>query len=331
MNLKHIIVLLLIAPITAFAQKDFIRFSGKIENRNGDSIMILSNVSTLKVLKVDQNGYFSDTLKADADLYALSDQKEMTTIFLKNGFDLNVKFDGKQFDETIHYEGIGGRENNFLARQILVDEKFDEKHDALLDETQFASFLTAKTDKQILELTKSNFDKDFVRIEQEYLIRSAKGATAMFAKKAAIAKLRNTPSPLFSYENAAGGVTKLEDLKGKYVFIDIWATWCKPCIAELPSLKKAEERFKDKNIVFVSLSVDYQKNREKWKSFIAEKKLTGVQVIADQDWKSKFILDYAISAIPRFILIDPEGKVVDADAPRPSSAEFIPMLDKLLL
>lgn len=330
MNLKLIIALCFITPILSFAQKDFIRFSGKIENRNSDSLTIFSNTKVLKTLLVDKNGVFSDTLKVEKGLYALTDNVEMTTIFLKNGFDVNVKFDAKQFDETVHYEGVGGSENNFLAKQILADEEFDKKYESLEDETKFSVLLNGKKDQQMLTLTKGNYDPDFKKIEQEYLMQSTEGARALFAKKVAISKLRNAPSPGFAYENATGGITKLEDLKGKYVFIDIWATWCAPCIAEIPFLKKLEDRYKDKNIVFVSLSVDFQKNREKWKNFIVEKKLTGVQVLADKDWKSQFIRDYGISSIPRFILIDPQGKVVEADAARPSSPNLTEQLDGFL-
>ncbi|MFK8059036.1 MAG: TlpA family protein disulfide reductase [Polaribacter sp.] len=73
-----------------------------------------------------------------------------------------------------------------------------------------------------------------------------------------------SPSPKFNgYENNAGGKTSLEDLKGKYVYIDVWATWCGPCIAEIPSLKKVEKDFHNKNIEFVSISIDRMKDHEK--------------------------------------------------------------------
>tara|TARA_R110000868_G_scaffold370187_3_gene633665 strand:- start:867 stop:2243 length:1377 start_codon:yes stop_codon:yes gene_type:complete len=138
------------------------------------------------------------------------------------------------------------------------------------------------------------------------------------------------PSPQFvNYENYEGGTTSLEDLKGKYVYIDVWATWCGPCIAEIPSLKKIEEQYHDKNIEFVSISIDKASDHEKWKTMVAEKELGGIQLFADNDWNSGFVKDYQINGIPRFILIDPDGNIVDANAPRPSSPKLIELFGEL--
>ncbi len=136
-------------------------------------------------------------------------------------------------------------------------------------------------------------------------------------------------SPKFEYENFKGGATALESLKGKYVYIDVWATWCGPCRKEIPSLQKVEEQYHGKNIEFVSLSIDAKKDYEKWKKFVDEKKLGGIQLIADNDWNSKFVTDYAIEGIPRFILVDPNGNIVSADAPRPSDPKLIEKFNEL--
>jgi len=129
------------------------------------------------------------------------------------------------------------------------------------------------------------------------------------------------PSPKFVYQDTKGNNIALEDLKGKHVYIDVWATWCGPCKREIPNLKELEKAHRDKNIEFVSVSVDQQKDIEKWKKMVDEKELTGVQVISDKDWKSDFVKDYAIEGIPRFILVNAEGNIVSADAPRPSEKE----------
>jgi thiol-disulfide isomerase/thioredoxin len=151
-----------------------------------------------------------------------------------------------------------------------------------------------------------------------------------FGEKLKQQKLNNTQAPSFDYENHAGGKTKLEDLRGKYVYIDVWATWCGPCRAEIPSLQKIEEKYHDKKIAFVSISVDEQKDYEKWKKFVVEKQLGGIQLYADKNWMSDFIKAFGINSIPRFILIDPTGKVVNADADRPSNPKLQEQLDALL-
>src|SRR5699024_9199980 len=139
------------------------------------------------------------------------------------------------------------------------------------------------------------------------------------------------PSPQFTgYENYKGGTTSLSDLVGdKYLYFDIWATWCGPCIAEIPHMKEIQEKYKGKNIEFIGLSIDQEKDHDKWQTFIEKRELGGIQLLADADWKSQFIQDYLISGIPHFILLDPEGNIVDANAPRPSDEGLPKLLDEL--
>ena len=137
-------------------------------------------------------------------------------------------------------------------------------------------------------------------------------------------------SPTFDYENHKGGTTSLKDLAGKYVYVDVWATWCGPCIREIPSLKEVEADYHNKNIEFVSISIDAAKDYEKWRSMVTTKELGGIQLMAENDWKSSFAVAYNILGIPRFILIDPEGNIVSADAPRPSDPKLRELLNELI-
>ena len=137
------------------------------------------------------------------------------------------------------------------------------------------------------------------------------------------------PSPVFNnYENAKGGTTSLSDLKGKFVYVDVWATWCRPCIGEIPVLKELQNKFKGKNIEFVSISVD--ENREAWLKMIKEKELKGVQLLSDKSFDSQFVREYGITEIPVFILLDKEGKIINANAPRPSDPEIEKILENLI-
>lgn len=139
------------------------------------------------------------------------------------------------------------------------------------------------------------------------------------------------PSPKFDYENHKGGKTSLESLKGKYVYIDVWATWCGPCRKEIPSLQKVEAQYQGKNIEFVSISIDSMEDHEKWSKLVTEKQLGGIQLLADKEWDSKFIKDYGIQGIPRFILIDPNGNIINSQAPRPSDTKLIDLFNSLQL
>ncbi|RED22109.1 thiol-disulfide isomerase/thioredoxin [Flavobacterium cutihirudinis] len=137
------------------------------------------------------------------------------------------------------------------------------------------------------------------------------------------------PSPKFDYENQKGGKTSLENLKGKYIYIDLWATWCGPCREEIPFLQKVEEQYKGKNIEFVSISIDALKDQPKWSKFVIEKQLGGIQLLAENEWESKFVKDYGVWGVPTFILLDPNGNIVNARAPKPSDAKLIDLLNSL--
>ena len=97
--------------------------------------------------------------------------------------------------------------------------------------------------------------------------------------------------------------------------------------------QKIEKQYHDKNIYFLSLSIDERKrpkyNYEAWRKMIVEKELTGIQLFADNAWKSKFIIAYGIDSIPRFLLIDPDGNIVSGNAPRPSDPALVELFNSL--
>lgn len=135
---------------------------------------------------------------------------------------------------------------------------------------------------------------------------------------------KGTPSPEFyNFPDYNGGFKSLKDFRGKYVYIDIWATWCGNCWVELPYLKKLEEKYKEKNIVFMSLSWD--KFEDKWRDTIKKQEMTGMQLLV-KDTEDPFFVNYAVQSIPRYILIDPNGLIVDYNAPRPSDSDAIEKL-----
>ncbi|SMD32339.1 Thiol-disulfide isomerase or thioredoxin [Reichenbachiella faecimaris] len=136
------------------------------------------------------------------------------------------------------------------------------------------------------------------------------------------------PSATFAYQSINGETVTLKDLRGKYLYVDVWATWCGPCLREIPSLKSLENDYHDARIEFVSISIDVQKDFEKWQQMIADKELKGVQLFADSDWQSEFVKAYAIDGIPRFIIIDPEGNIVNPNAPRPSDPQIRDLFDE---
>lgn len=139
------------------------------------------------------------------------------------------------------------------------------------------------------------------------------------------------PAHNFTFNDLNDKPVSLTDFKGKVVYVDVWATWCGPCIQELPSLKKLKEEYKDNpDIVFMAVSVDAQRDFEKWKKFIADQGMTGVQLFAGDKANRELMAPYKIGGIPRFLLVGKDGTLVSIEAPRPSSAEIRPVLKSLL-
>lgn len=128
--------------------------------------------------------------------------------------------------------------------------------------------------------------------------------------------LKGRQAPTWSYKDIKGIKHDNSSFKGKVVYIDIWATWCGPCIREMPFLQSLEEEFGD-NVTFVSISID--ESKDEWLNMLQSKKLKGTQLIADADWNSSIVTEYRIDGIPRFIILSKDGTIYNANAPRPSS------------
>ncbi|RZS70837.1 TlpA family protein disulfide reductase [Pseudobacter ginsenosidimutans] len=141
---------------------------------------------------------------------------------------------------------------------------------------------------------------------------------------------KGAPAPDFNFRTVSGEKISLASLRGNIVYIDVWATWCGPCKAEIPHLKKVEANYHGKPISFVSISVDELKDTDKWIAYVTDNNLKGVQLMADNAFNSTFIQEFNIAAIPRFIMIDKEGKIISANAMRPSNKKLSEELDKYL-
>lgn len=148
----------------------------------------------------------------------------------------------------------------------------------------------------------------------------------LYSKWNRVAKGKTIPE--FTFLDVNDQEVSLSEFKGKYVYVDCWATWCGPCKQQLPALQQLEYKYKGKDIVFVSISSDSDRN--KWKNMVKTQKLGGVQLIEKVSTRSEFSDFFMINAIPRFIVLDKEGKVFDMNAPRPTDPATTTLLDGLL-
>jgi len=117
-----------------------------------------------------------------------------------------------------------------------------------------------------------------------------------------------TVAPDISLPTPDGGEKSLSSLRGKYVLIDFWASWCAPCRKENPNVVRMYNEYKGKGFEIFGVSLD--QSEEKWLKAIADDKLTWPQVSDLKGWESAAAQKYNITAIPQTILLDKEGKII---------------------
>ena len=136
------------------------------------------------------------------------------------------------------------------------------------------------------------------------------------------------PIPEIMLERPDGSKVSIKSLQGKYTYIDVWATWCGPCCKEIPFLEKLVEDMKDNTkLQFVSLSMD--SDREAWMAKLEKDKPAWAQFILDAEASMILSEALAITGIPRFFVLGPDGTVLNQDTQRPSNPELVEYLNEL--
>lgn len=183
-----------------------------------------------------------------------------------------------------------------------------------IDDEEVKNAALAKSIATVVELdmaaAKKAFDENKAAISESYNQK----LTALFDSWASL--MPGNMAPDFTTVDLEGNEKKLSDFRGKYVYIDVWATWCGPCKQEIPFLKEMDKTFEGQELVILSVSID--DSQEPWKKMVNEEALTGTHVFIEGAWGSTLVKDYKIAGIPRFMLVDPDGKIVTVQAARPS-------------
>lgn len=141
---------------------------------------------------------------------------------------------------------------------------------------------------------------------------------------------KGKPAPNFTYTSIDGEEVSLSDLKGKVVYVDVWATWCGPCRKEFPHAKELKKKFEgNDDIVFLYVSLD--DDVAAWEKFLADTPdLKGLHLASREGWKTSIVENYMINGIPRYMMIDKEGNIFNANASRPSEEATATALQELL-
>lgn len=334
--MKLLLALMIAATFTSCNEqqsKDYVSIKGTITNQNNDLLTILGK-DFKKEIKVNEDGTYQDTLKVVNGFHGFNDGVVQAFFYLKNGYDIEMNFDAKDIANSISFSGNGGGTNEYLQKKVayIQDNQLENaKVYFALDKPEFDERIAEiSADLSKLLDDANDMDPEVYEMEKANNLNLNEFYTSNYASEhGKLAGLKKgDPSPKFNYPNTNGVNVSLDDLKGKYVYVDVWATWCGPCKQQIPFLKELHDEYSTKNIAIVSLSIDKPDHKEKWLKMVADEELTGIQIMAND---GDFAEAYNISGIPRFILIDPEGNIVDSNAPRPSDPKLKQLFNSLNL
>ena len=211
-----------------------------------------------------------------------------------------------------------------LVKKYVPDDLMGERHLALRAEesTKYPSGMDVELYRKTLL---SGVTTDSLREKINRCFDNFKEKYGHLAK--------GKPAPDIEFTDKEGKIHHLSEYKGKVLFVDIWGTWCAPCIAEFPHLRAIQEHFKDNpDVMIMSLSCDIERKPERWLPFLQQRgdEITWHQFMLTKEG-NKVISDvYYIFGIPHFMLIDKEGNFVSYDGPHPSLADPIKEIEKVL-
>ncbi|MBL7930781.1 MAG: redoxin domain-containing protein [Bacteroidia bacterium] len=204
---------------------------------------------------------------------------------------------------------LTAKEQVAIARTILKNEEVFKAYEALTVLNSLENRKFKEAENFYLDYVKENPNSPYLeKLKETYL---------------KIERLSpGKPAPGFALMDEKGKERKLEEFKGKIIYLDFWASWCGPCIRELPFSKKLKTDFEGKDVVFLNISID--DNEKSWKDALQKHGMSGVNLLAPT-FNNKICEAYNVVGIPAYFLINRDGTIYDNNPPRPSDEAGVRM------
>ena len=274
----------------------------RCKGKNDDINILPQHISTLPLDNDSVKAYIQNI---DAEKFA--DHYFMLSA-MKRGDSFDASRDGLTI--TVFFPGRAINDNDYDKLRQIFSSNNEILHQAYLEKMKFP-FLNSGTNEKfnsIRPLIEKNVADSPLKTE----------ILDLYDQYTHIMPGMTAPTPPLKDIN--GNTHTFAEFKGKVLVIDVWATWCSSCLAKMPHYMQLRDEYKDNpDIEFITVSIDRRKVTDKWKSAIAKRNMGSMlNLIPDTDEASEFECQYYVMGIPRYIVIDKNGKIVTAYAPPPS-------------
>lgn len=321
----------------------------KITLRTNDSIAGNFLLQNLESFKIDTISFDKKKVSLENNFKEMTPfimvqmgTKNVMYLFVEPGFDNDFEIDFKNFrvakvtgsfSQVEHTRLIQTQSIYQQTAQLLQQEyqKPNANQDSITNTLQFLNlqinnaftdFITKNKDLNlasflIFDIIQRNPNIPKVDIEKIFSLLSEKGKKTSFGKKLTMHLTRlnsmeiGNKIPDFALKDRNGKSYNIKSLRGKYVLIDFWASWCGPCKQEIPNLKNAYEKYKDKGFEIFSVSIDAKD--ESWKSALDNFKMPWIHVIDEHGPNAVTQTLFNVPTIPATLLIDKNGIIIGKD------------------
>jgi peroxiredoxin len=343
--MKKLLILIAFTPLLLWAQTEGFKITGKIAGLSDGQVRLTTTqqdnltVATGSIKSGELN--ISGSVPEPGLYYLVLGNQPPQYIFLENK---PIRITGSKSDiKNLNIEGSQSHKDflefnktfnplvatlNKCAAQ-LQQQTNEKKREALLKQfdsingelnNQVGKFVSSRRDSYVspfVLFVTSQLNDNPALLEQRYNMLDENIKNSRIGKSLAEFIAYNKIGAVgsnamdFTQNDVNGNPIALSSFKGKYVLVDFWASWCRPCRAENPNVVKAYNKFKDKNFTILSVSLDQDK--DSWTKAIEKDGLKWNHVSDLKYWSNAVAVQYHIQSIPQNFLIDPNGKIVAKD------------------